>query len=425
MGRFKKEMGIYSLKILSLDDILSDKTEIEHIIPRACGGSNAEYNKAVDLKNENAKKGNRIPLDYLLGEKKERYIEFVNELKSEYKINFKKFKNLMATSLNDAFKEVRDEVSLHATSYAEKLLGEILKRYYPFKNELKQNQRVMHISGRATSYLRRILSIDNKSRDTNFHHAEDAILIALMSRAYLQKISTNFEENYEKTKEKAKDNFKKIVPLIDGASPNEVFAHLRKSYMEDIENNPFYVGFDGTLRTSAYWITKKPIGTEVHRSTIQQDKNFNPYYVPYSKFIDDFLDPKKIKYNYTLSPESFSQKYDDNLLNKLYVNNVNPTDHISKAFLSKKSKIIEILKKANFATSKDEKNEFNNLLRNMIKEPIIDVNGNQVRRVKRVGEKSNFKIRNGIALVSPSMIAMRCSFESKTRLYTQRMSLKT
>lgn len=76
--------------MLSIDEVLSDKTEIEHIVPRACGGSNAEYNKAIDLKDENAKKGNKLPLDYLNGEKRKIYINFVEELKKSYKINMKK-----------------------------------------------------------------------------------------------------------------------------------------------------------------------------------------------------------------------------------------------------------------------------------------------------------------------------------------------
>lgn len=420
----QKELGIYSHRVLSVDEVLSDKTEIEHIVPRACGGSNAEYNKAVDLKDENAKKGNKLPLDYLSADKREIYINFVKELKDAHAINFKKFKNLMAEELKDAFKEAKDDVSLHATSYTEKLLGEILKRYYPFTDKLKENQRVMSISGRATSYLRRILSIDNKSRYTNFHHAEDAILLGVMSKAYLQNISTNFEKNYELTVQNAEENFKKITPLIEGASPNHIFAHIRESYMQNIEENPFYKGLDGTLKIPAFWVSKKPIGTEVHRSTIQQDKHLNPYYVPYSKFIDDFLDPKKIKYDYRLNIENFSKYFDENFLNKVYVYVTNPNDFNSKAFLSKKNEIIEILKEANFATSKDEQTKFNSLLKDIIKNPIRDVNSNILRRVKRIGEKSEYKVRNGIALTSPSMLAMRCTVESENRLFTERISFK-
>lgn len=414
----QEKIGMYSGKSIGIADILSDKTEIEHIVPRECGGVNAEYNKAIDTKHENALKGRRLPLDYLVGEKREVFLKNIDELKRAYKINFKKWLNLKAETLDDTFKEVKDDTSMHATSYMEKLLGEILKRYYPFSEVQKENQKVMHISGRATSYLRKILSIENKSRYTNFHHAEDAILIGCMSRSYLQNISTNFEKNYELDKLKAKEHFKKIVPLIDGANPNEVFSHIRESYEKDIENNPFYKNMvDRTIRVPAFWVSKKPIGTEVHKSTIQQDKEFNPYYVPYSKFIDDFL--KDFKLNHKTNIDKFISNYDEKFLNKVFVYVTNPNDFNSKAFVAKKNEIIEVLKKASFATSKDEKSKIDDQLRNIIKIPIKDVNGKSLRRIRRIGEKSIYKVRRGISLTSPSMLGLLCSFigEIKLRLY--------
>ncbi|MDQ1337719.1 MAG: CRISPR-associated endonuclease Csn1 [Campylobacterota bacterium] len=413
----QKELGIYSHKVLSVDDVLSSRTEIEHIVPRACGGSNAEYNKAIDLKDENAKKGNKLPLDYLSADKREIYINFVKELKDAHAINFKKFKNLMAEELKDAFKEARDDVSLHATSYTEKLLGEILKRYYPFTDQLKENQRVMSISGRATSYLRRILSIDNKSRDTNFHHAEDAILLGVMSKAYLQSISTNFEKNYELTEQNAKENFKKIIPLIEGASPNHIFAHIRESYMKDIEDSPFYKALDGTLKTPAFWVSKKPIGTKAHNETIQSKKNL-AYYVPISSLLD------KVKPNHKMSSDEFFKLYNKEIYEKIQVAQDNPKDYTAKAFIKKRDAVVNILNQAAFANTKDEKAELDKKLRDIMSEPIYDVNGNEMRRVKRVGEKVSIPIRKGYAGNAPSMLAMRCTVESENRLFTERIDFK-
>ena len=415
----QKQMGIYSLRPLGIDEILSDKTEIEHIVPRACGGSNAEYNKAVDLKDENAKKGNRLPLDYLDAQKQEQYKTFVSELFEERKINWKKYKNLTATSLDETFKEASDEISLHATSYAEKLLGEILKRYYPFTDKFPQNKKVMHISGRATSYLRRILSIDNKSRDTNFHHAEDAILIALMSESYLQIISKNFRQNYGKEKTEAKENFKKIVPLIDGASPNEVFAHLRKSYMEDIENNPFYKGLDGTLKTPAFWVSKKPIGTKAHNETIQSKKN-----LAYRVSVESLLD--KVKPNYKTSIEKFVQDYDKEVYSKLQVVQDNPKDYTAIAFRKKRDAVVQALQEGLFITTKEEQQELNKKLLQLMREPIYDVNGNIIRRVKRVGEKATIEVRNGLAYTAPSLVCLRCGYQKENdKLKLERLDIRT
>ncbi len=413
----QKELGIYSHKVLSVNEVLSDKTEIEHIVPRACGGSNAEYNKAIDLKDENAKKGNKLPLDYLGGDKREIYIDFVEELKKSYKINMKKKINLLAESLDKTFKEAKDDVSLHATSYTEKLLGEILKRYYPFTDKLKENQRVMSISGRATSYLRRILSIDNKSRDTNFHHAEDAILLGVMSKAYLQSISTNFEKNYELTEQNAKENFKKIIPVIEGASLNHIFAHIRKSYMDNIEESPFYKALDGTLKTPAFWVSKKPIGTKAHNETIQSKKNM-AYYVPVNKLFDE------VKPNHKMSSDEFYQKFNKEIYEKIQVAQDNPKDYTAKVFIQKRDYVVNILNQSAFASTKDEKAELDKKLRDVMSELLYDVNGNEIRRVKRVGEKVSIPIRKGYAGNAPSMLAMRCKVESENRLFTERIDFK-
>lgn len=414
----QKEKGIYSYSPLSIDDVLSDKTEIEHIVPRACGGSNAEYNKAIDFKDENASKGNKLPLDYLSGDKREIYIQFVKELKETHAINFKKFKNLMAEELKDAFKEAKDDVSLHATSYTEKLLGEILKRYYPFTETLKENQRVMHISGRATSYLRRILSIDSKSRDTNFHHAEDAIILGVMSKSYLQNISTNFEENYKMTEQNAKDNFKKIVPLIDGAVPNEIFAHLRKSYLEDIERNPFYKDLNANLKVPAFWVSKKPIGTKAHNETIQSKKNL-AYYVSVSSLLE------KVKPTHKMNSDDFYKLFNKEIYEKIQVVHNNPTDYTAEAFVKKRDVLIQLLNRSAFASTKDEKAQFDKELRDEMRKPILDVNGNEIRRIKRVGEDASIKIRGGLAYTSPSLVCLRCSFINEKKLKLQRVDIRS
>lgn len=412
------KIGMYSGKSIGIAEVLSDKTEIEHIVPRECGGANAEYNKAIDTKHENAIKARRLPLDYLTGDKREIFLQNINELKKSSKINFKKWLNLKAESLDDTFKEVKDDVGMHATSYMEKLLGEILKRYYPFTDKQKENQKVMHISGRATSYLRKILSIENKSRDTNFHHAEDAILIGCMSRSYLQNISTNFEKNYELDKVKAKEHFKKIVPLIDGANPNEIFSHLRESYIKDIETNPFYENIiDTTLRVPAFWVSKKPIGTKAHNETIQSKKNFS-----YRVSVDSLIE--KVKPNHKMSIEKFIEQYNKEVLEKLQVFKDNPKDFTAQAFIQKRDKIVFILQEADFITSNDEKSQIDKQLRDELKKPVLDINGNIIRRVKRVGEEATIQVRSGLAYTAPSLVCLRCSF-NEPKLKLQRLDIRS
>lgn len=324
----------------------------------------------------------------------------------------------MAEEIKDAYKEAKDDVSLHATSYMEKLLGEILKRYYPFTDLLKENQRVMSISGRATSYLRRILNVDNKSRNTNFHHAEDAILLSLMSKSYLQIISTNFEKNYELTEQNAKENFKKIIPLIEGTSPSHIIAHIRESFEDHIEENPFYKALDGTLKTPAFWVSKKPIGTKAHNETIQSKKNL-AYYVPITSLLD------KVKPNHKMNADGFYKLFNKEIHEKIQVVQDNPKDHTAKIFAKRRDEVVNLLNKSAFVSTKEEKAELDKELRAIMNQPFFDVNGNKMRRIKRVGEDASIEVRGGFAYTAPSLVCLRCSFIDEKKLKLQRIDIRS
>ena len=75
---------------------------------------------------------------------------------------------------------------------------------------------VRHIQGRATSNIRKLLKVKTKVRDTNIHHAIDAILIGLTNQSWLQKLSNTFRENMGVIDDTARQNIKKVIPLIEG-----------------------------------------------------------------------------------------------------------------------------------------------------------------------------------------------------------------
>ena len=59
-----------------------------------------------------------------------------------------------------------------------------------------------------------------------------------------------------------------------------------------------------------------------------------------------------------------------------------------------------------------------------MKEPIYDVNGNIIRRVKRVGEEANIPIRGGVAYTSKSLICVKFSYIDSNILDIQRVDLR-
>ena len=79
---------------------------------------------------------------------------------------------------------------------------------------------------------------------------------------------------------------------------------------------------------------------------------------------------------------------------------------------------------ANFITSKDEQGEIDKELRNAYNTPIKDVNGNPMRRVKRVGEDAGIEVRGGLAYTAPSLVSMRCAYSGKNKFILSRIDIR-
>jgi CRISPR-associated endonuclease Csn1 len=419
----QEQKGIYSNTSIGVSDVLSEKIEIEHIVPRTCGGSSAEYNLALDFKDENAKKGNKLPLDYLKGDKRTIFEEKIQKMKDNGVINYKKWKNLLAEDLDKTFKETKDDANMHATSYAEKLLGEIVKMYYPFTDKEKQKNGVgvMHISGRATTHLRKVLGVENKSRDTNFHHSEDAIIMSIMSRGYLQKLSRTFRENYGKDKHGAKKHLKSIFPTIEGAVPAEIIARLRELYEKDIDISPFFIDHEGRLKTVNFWVSKKPIGTQAHNETIQSAKDFS-----YRVKLESLFNDVKPKPSHKSKPEEFHKLYNSKVYERLQLVKDNQNDFTAKAIKQRGDEVVALINKYQLVTTKEEKEQADKEIRELFNAPICDVNGNMIRRVKRIGEEASIKVRKGVAYTAPSFVCMKVlKNKSKSKLILERLDIRS
>ncbi len=394
------EMSLYDSGVkIGVAQLLSEKVQIEHIVPRALGGVDADYNKIVDFSNLNSKKGNRLPMDFLSEDKKESYAEVVKALKNEKKINFKKFVNLMAENLDKTFHEVRDSNLMHATSYAEILLGDVLKRYYPFANEAYRSNGVgvEHIQGRATSHLRQLLHVDAKSRYTNFHHAEDAILVGVLSKSYLQKLSKLYRENYGTQYLDGKEVTKQISPFIEGAKLADVIYDLRKRYEQDLETSPFYKDFHGDLRAVKFFVSKKPIDTKAHNETVQ-GKDYS-YRVSWEKLLGNI----KSKPKPTTDPTKFAKEFDKEIIGRVKVLQENPKDPVAKAIVQRKQQIVSALNSAAFINTEDEKEQLKKEIDRLWSIPLKDSQDNDIRRIKRVGEEVSINIRGGKAATAKSL----------------------
>lgn len=175
---------LYSLEAIPLDDLLKNPLhyEVDHIIPRSVSFDNSFHNKVLVKQEENSKKGNRTPYQYLnSSDAKISYTQFKQHI-----LNLSKAKDRISRKKRDYLLEERDinkftvqkefiNRNLVDTRYATRELTSLLKAYFS-ANDLAV--KVKTINGSFTNHLRKVWGF-KKERDKGYkHHAEDALVIA-------------------------------------------------------------------------------------------------------------------------------------------------------------------------------------------------------------------------------------------------------
>jgi len=328
----QERLDIYSGKTISVEDIFTNIVDLDHIVPQSLGGLSVKHNFVLAHRDANVQKSNQLPLNFVAD--KQAFINTVEDLFESHKINWKKKKNLLATNLDEIYKDTFESKSLRATSYIEALTAQMLKRYYPFTNEKKQSDgsAVRHIQGRATSNIRKLLGVKTKLRDTNIHHAIDAMLIGFTNQSWLQKLSNTFRENMGVIDDEARANIKKEFPIIElvindevkYVEPKELMELVEDNYNEFGEESVFYKDVWGRVKTVNYWVSKKPMVSKIHKDTIYAKKG-DGLYTNRENIINQFIN---LKITPTMSADKFYESFEKKILYKMYVYKTNPKDVI-------------------------------------------------------------------------------------------------
>jgi len=380
MWQEQERLDIYSGKVIGLDDIFSNVVDIDHIVPQSVGGLSVKHNLVLVHRDTNLQKSNQLPMNFVAD--KEGFKNRVEKLFSEHKINFKKMKNLLATNLDEIYKDSFESKSLRATSYIEALTAQILKRYYPFENEQKQKDgsAVRHIQGRATSNIRKLLHVKTKVRDTNIHHAIDALLIGVTNHSWLQKISNTFRENFGLIDDRAREKVKKELPLIEGVSVAEIVAKIEEDYNIYGENSVFYKDVFGNVKVVPFWVSKKSMVSKIHKDTIYAKKQ-NGIFTVREKILDKFI---SLKITPKTSSDEFMKKFKKEILEKMYLYKTNPKDKICAIVEQRAFDIVELLNSFKTLDIEDKEmlSEAKNTLDLLIHKELIDYNSNIIRKVQ-------------------------------------------
>lgn len=179
----------YTGENISINMLLSEAVEIEHILPFSRTLDDSLNNKTVCLLRANRYKKNRTPFE-AFGESKDGF-DYAKILERVSTMNAAKRKRFAPDGLEKWLKEDRDFVAraLNDTAYLSRVAREYLSLVCPY-------QQVIAIPGRLTGMLRGKLGLNDilglsgeKNRNDHRHHAVDACVIGITDRALLSRFA--------------------------------------------------------------------------------------------------------------------------------------------------------------------------------------------------------------------------------------------
>ena len=221
--REQNEICVYSGRKITLANLKEQGAlEIDHILPYSRSSDDSYMNKVLVFTNENQNKGNKTPYEAFGGDsQKWGEIESL-ALRSGYPK--KKAKRILDKGFGDreaGFKR-RNIVD---SGYIARLIANYTKEYLKFlpldshentaliAGEKDSKIHVEAVNGMLTATMRHFWGLGSKNRYEHTHHAVDAIIIAYINAAMIQRFS-QFRQNQESlkarfyAKELAKEEFK-------------------------------------------------------------------------------------------------------------------------------------------------------------------------------------------------------------------------
>ena len=183
--RLWEEQGkvcVYTGRKLTLNMVISNKTEIDHILPRSWSLDNAMSNRVVCLAEANALKGDKTPYEAFAGNP-DGYDYPAILARADKLPDSKKWRFL--EDAREVFQSRGDFLDRHFndTAYLSRTARSYLAYLYDEKNEGKD--RVRAIPGRMTAELREAWRL-RKRRDDHRHHAVDAFVAACTTQRLRQ-----------------------------------------------------------------------------------------------------------------------------------------------------------------------------------------------------------------------------------------------
>jgi len=195
----------YTGEQISIERLFSPEVEIDHILPFSQTLDDGFGNKTLCIRQANRDKAQRTPYDAFYNSSKEYKWDDILSRVADLPPN--KAWRFSKNSMDRFEDEERDflDRQLNDTKYAARIVRQYLTHSIPSEDPLRRLSKVWVTPGRLTSDLRHAWGLNSilvghnkeesadpkKNRNDHRHHAIDAVIIGLVDRGLLQRVSTN------------------------------------------------------------------------------------------------------------------------------------------------------------------------------------------------------------------------------------------
>jgi CRISPR-associated endonuclease Csn1 len=236
----------YSGERISIDKLLSNEVEIEHILPFKRTLDDSMANKTVAFSRANRAKGNQTPYE-AFGKNSQPGYDYADILQRANLMPTNKKKRFAVDGMEQWLAGEKDFLprALNDTAYLSRIAKEYLSCVCP-------HNQVWAIPGRLTGMLRgkfglnKLLSgSDDKNREDHRHHALDACVIGITDRSTLKAFSDASARAWEKASGRLLDDFAEPFPGYR--------KHVERALQNIIVSYKPEHGYQGAMHEASAW----------------------------------------------------------------------------------------------------------------------------------------------------------------------------
>lgn len=260
----------YSIQPLELDKVItvSGYAEVDHIVPYSISFDDRRTNKVLVLASENRQKGNRLPLQYLQGKRRDDFIVYT---KANVK-NFRKRQNLLKERLSEEDGKGFIQRNLQDTQYIAAFMLNYIRNHLAFADcSGAGKRRVVAVNGAVTAFLRKRWGLGKVRADGDLHHAVDAAVIACTTQGMIKRVS-DFCKRAETTAVR-NEHFPEPWPHFR----DELTQRLSACPQEDLMKiNPVYYATVDISSIQPVFVSRMPrhkVTGAAHEDTIRSQVN--------------------------------------------------------------------------------------------------------------------------------------------------------